>query len=232
MAEKEVKRKLTPSFRLLEKSWDVVKANWKVFLIINSVTVVISVFSFLAEIGKSEKSSALLSGGTGPEGAAFSALFTLGIFAFIVFMVLAVIYAVVVNCLNLQLAQKKKPTIKGVWNQARPKIADVFFVSLLSGLLIIGGLILFIVPGIIMFRRYYLAPYFVIDKNLGVREAMAQSAAASKPVSGYIYGLVGVGIVLGLPNIIPLVGPIIASALALVYSVAPALRYEEIKDLA
>src|SRR4030095_15211685 len=40
--------------------------------------------------------------------------------------------------------------------------------SLLVGLIILGGFLLFIIPGFFMLRRYILAPYYLYDKNLGI----------------------------------------------------------------
>lgn len=97
---------------------------------------------------------------------------------------------------------------------------------------VIVGLILLIVPGLIMIRRYFLAPYVMIEKNCSITEAMEHSAVMSKPYSGAIWGIVGVMILIGLAGIIPLIGSLVAFVFGSLYSVAPALRYQQLKKLA
>jgi hypothetical protein len=60
---------------------------------------------------------------------------------------------------------------------------------------------------------------------------MKQSAAATKPFSGAIWGIIGVYILLSLPGFIPLIGGLVSIALTTLYSVAPALRYYELSKL-
>lgn len=93
------------------------------------------------------------------------------------------------------------------------------------GLVILGGFLLFIVPGVIMVRRYYLSPYFLIDRNLSIGQAMRQSAEATGDHTGAIWGIIGVQILLEFASLIPLIGSLVALALEVLYACAPALRY-------
>jgi hypothetical protein len=99
------------------------------------------------------------------------------------------------------------------------------------GAIITIGLLLLIVPGIIVIRRYALAAYFLIDQNVGIWEAMSRSAATTKGYSGAIWGLIGVQILLGAPGWIPVIGPLISAGMGMLYSCAPAMRYEQFKAL-
>jgi len=83
-----------------------------------------------------------------------------------------------------------------------------------------------------MIRRYYLAPYAMIDRNCGIKEAMERSAAMSKPYSGSIWGIIGVMILISLVGIVPLIGWLASLILGMLYVVAPALRYQQLKRLA
>ncbi|MBX4201274.1 hypothetical protein KW803_00050 [Candidatus Saccharibacteria bacterium] len=94
------------------------------------------------------------------------------------------------------------------------------------------GFFLLIIPGFIMLRRYSLAQYVMLDKNVGIREAMDTSADMSKPYSHTIYSIIGVMILIGLISIIPFIGWLISYALGMLYSVAFALRYQQLKKLA
>jgi uncharacterized membrane protein len=95
--------------------------------------------------------------------------------------------------------------------------------------LIIGvGFLLLIVPGLFLLRRYILAPYFLVDKELSINEALNQSAAFSKKYSGAVWGLIGVTILISLLGIIPVLGGIASAILGIAYYCAPALRYKEV----
>lgn len=101
--------------------------------------------------------------------------------------------------------------------------------NIIIGFAVIIGLILFIIPGIIMIRRYYLSSYFLIDQNLSIKEAMNKSANISKQNSSAIYGIIGVLLLFSFFGILPGIGAIISSILQFLYSVAPGLRYHEMK---
>jgi hypothetical protein len=102
---------------------------------------------------------------------------------------------------------------------------------LVVSLYVTVGLILFIVPGLIMLRRYILAPYVMLDSKCGIKQAMEHSAEISKPYSGYVWGIIGVMFLIGLFNIIPGIGWMISFVLGFYYSAAPALRYQELKKI-
>jgi hypothetical protein len=106
----------------------------------------------------------------------------------------------------------------------------MFGLYLVIGLYVFVGLILFIIPGLIMLRRYFLAPYVMLDTRCDIKEAMERSAEMTKPYSNYIWGIIGVMALIGLFNALPGVGWMIAFVLGMFYSCAPALRYQELKE--
>ena len=100
--------------------------------------------------------------------------------------------------------------------------------------IIIGsGFILLIVPGLFLLRRYILSPFYLIDQDMKVFDAMRASAADSKTFSMAIWGLIGVQALLALVSAILsiLLGPlsIIGLLLYYIYYCAPAIRYLQIK---
>lgn len=105
--------------------------------------------------------------------------------------------------------------------------------ALLSALILLG-ILFFIIPGLIFVRRYALASFYLIDHNLGIRAAMQRSAADSKPVSKYIWSLIGVNAVITVVTfvlfvkIFPPFGGLIASFIISLYTFGPALRYREV----
>ena len=108
---------------------------------------------------------------------------------------------------------------------------------LLMSVLITVGLLALVVPGLIFIRRYILGPYFIVDKDASISEAMRLSAAHTKPVAGKIWGTLGVLTVcslgasiassvlfIGLPG-----GSAIASSIvSLVFIFVMPLRYREV----
>ncbi len=63
--------------------------------------------------------------------------------------------------------------------------------SILYGLIIFGGILLFIVPGIIWGIKFSLYPYFIVEKKLGPIEALKASSRATKNVKWdlFLFGL-------------------------------------------
>jgi len=104
--------------------------------------------------------------------------------------------------------------------------------AVLTVLVIILGFLLLIVPGFFMIRRYLLAPYYLVDGDLGVIEAMKRSANDSKEFSYAIWGIIGVMILIEVLGIIPILGAIAGAILQILYYCAPAIRYFQIKQVA
>lgn len=95
--------------------------------------------------------------------------------------------------------------------------------SILYGLIVIGGLILFIIPGIVWSIKFQFFSYFIVDKGLGPIESLKKSA---KITTGAKWDLLIFGFLLGLINLLGalalLIGlfatiPITMVALAFVY---------------
>jgi hypothetical protein len=118
-----------------------------------------------------------------------------------------------------------------LWSVTREIGWRMFGLYLLMGIYIIVCLFLLIIPGLIMLRRYFLAPYVMLDTKCSITEAMERSAEISKPYSGYVWGIIGVMFLIGLFNAIPGIGWMVAFILGMFYSVAPALRYQELKHV-
>jgi uncharacterized membrane protein len=104
-------------------------------------------------------------------------------------------------------------------------IWKMFALNLLVGLTVLGGLILFIIPGIIFAVRLSLAPYFLIDQNLDPVAAYKASWNATKGNSGKIWGIIGVNFLMILP-IITIIGILATVYLLFMYSAAMAVLYE------
>jgi uncharacterized membrane protein len=100
----------------------------------------------------------------------------------------------------LKFIDNKKPAYKDLFNyQAVETLINYFLTSFLVALIVLGGLILLIIPGIFFAYRLKFAPYLVIDKNLAPAEAIQASWRITK---GSVWNLFFFGILLGLINIL------------------------------
>lgn len=99
------------------------------------------------------------------------------------------------------------------------KFWTILAINIITYLKIVGGLLLFIIPGIRAALRYELVLYPVFDENLGASAAIKRSKQISKNHLMEIFGIVSVG------TIIPIVGPLLNLGGELV-------MYPELKHLA
>ena len=118
-----------------------------------------------------------------------------------------------------------------LWEQTRPVFWRMLGVYLAIFVVVGIGLILLIVPGVIMMRRYFFAPYILLEKKTTVGEALSESAALSRLNTGSIYGILGVMFLIALLNVIPFVGGLLSFGAGALYSLAPALRYQQLKRI-
>ncbi len=231
MTEPEVQAKTTKgpksAFKLFSESKDLVMQNLMPFAVLAAIPLLMSLAG-RASLSGSRFGMSGFSVTTAAWSWSRAGTFTiLGLAAVIISLVIqAMIYV-----LALQTADGKKPGLDDIYAATKKYILRIIGLSILVGLVIMVGLIALIVPGLIFLRRYFLAPYVLIDKDVSITGAMRKSAELTKPYSGSIWALFGVGILLSLPTIVPMVGAVIASILAMLYAVAPALRYRELEKL-
>jgi uncharacterized membrane protein len=91
----------------------------------------------------------------------------------------------------LQVSRNQPPNL-GLLLQSAPFLIRTFFATLLFGILLLGGLILFIIPGIYVILTYWNYTYFIVDRNCGVLEAfrLAKVHASGNRLSIFVIGLI------------------------------------------
>ncbi|HSW99139.1 MAG TPA: hypothetical protein VLF71_04830 [Candidatus Saccharimonadales bacterium] len=97
-------------------------------------------------------------------------------------------------------------------------------------LVVAAGLVLLVVPGVIMLKRYFLAPFYMADQNLGVFEAMRRSADETAETGG-VWSILAAFVALSALSLIPGVGWFLALAATVLYICVPAIRYREIQNV-
>jgi len=144
----------------------------------------------------------------------------------IIFCLLYVVLIFVVQMglikISLRFCDHEKGTFRDLFS-CFPLFFKYLFSSILYGLIVIGGAILLIFPGVIWGIKFMLFPYFIVDKRMGPVEALKASA---KTTMGAKWDLLGFYSVVSIINVIGVLSlvigifatvPTVMIATALVY---------------
>ena len=124
--------------------------------------------------------------------------------------------------LGIRRAAGKDTPLSTLWDPYSQFIPLVVMLVLM-GLLIVGGFFLLVLPGIYLAVAYSFAPYLMIEKNMGVWEALETSRKAITTCWWRYFGLLLIAVLLFIVGTIPLliglvwVLPIMAIAIGEVF---------------
>lgn len=134
--------------------------------------------------------------------------------------------------LQLAASHGRRPATSECYSRGLPYFWRLLGFEIVFLILLAIGLFLLIVPGLIVLRRYYLTPFYIIDQRLGIFAAMRSSHADTQPLAGYIWGTIGVGIAIAIlaafVSSLTVIGAIASAFVGLIYLFGPALRYREV----
>jgi len=225
---------VTPAFELFPKSYELIKNNFGTFaaLYIFPLIIGLSNGTWVVDSRRSWHTDF-------PAGAAVLGNSTLPAYAYgglgialLIAMVIAIFLQIMTQAAQLEVSEGRKPKFGQLLQVARQRFWQMLGLYIWVGLITLVGFILFIVPGIIMLRRYFVAPYVLLEnQKMGISYAMQKSADITKRDSWSVYSIMGVMVLFALFGALPLIGWIIAFGLRFFYSAAPALRYQELKKL-
>lgn len=180
----------------ISTGWQKTKSNYSVLilsmLVLAGISTAFSIIrnfpSFIAAIAKDSSGIALA---TFVLFALFSPLL------FVAEMAVNNLTAIGFTRIQLNILDGKKAQVSDLF-----KTNGVFWqylaTSLLVFLIVFGGLLLLIVPGIIWFLKYQFAMPLVVDKKLDITESIRISGEITKGHKGWLFGF---AIVMGLINI-------------------------------
>jgi hypothetical protein len=233
MSSKASKKTQEPesAFDLLPKSISAVKNNVGLFLLVSLTGLVTT-----ARYAQNPTVVNINNLSNLSPGAVLQSLFGVSLGLVVALAVVSWVLQTMAIGLQLKVAKGKKPTLAELWEVARKYTFRYLGLGILSGLVIIGGFILLIVPGFIAVSRLFLASYVMVDEDKGIVEAMKRSSEISKGFGVSIWGIIGVSMLITIiaQFIFSLINPVlggIAGVLAgMAYSVAPAFRYLELKS--
>lgn len=136
----------------------------------------------------------------------------------------------------LKVQSSKNKSIPGViecYKQSKSSIVKIWLVTIISFLAIGIGLALFIVPGILLFRRLIMSPYFVVDNpKLGIKEIFKKSINYTNDYTFYVYAAYGLSFLITIILFLSLnnstIGNLIFVLLNFSVLYIPVIRYQEI----
>jgi len=216
MAAEEIKKgsELPDAFSLFRPSWDSFKLNFETFLwqlLLPAALGGLTIIAWLIAIGVES-----------PFGYAVA-----GVLSFAALCAGVVMTAAIVKT---QLASVRKQVVgfRQSLREIQGYVWRLVGLFIVVSIIIVFGLILFIVPGLFAMQRLLLAPYYLVDQNIGIREAIRRSWRAGKQFSEPIWGVVGIIIGINIISWVPFVGWIMSLILTIMYLNAPTLRYIQV----
>ena len=124
--------------------------------------------------------------------------------------------------LGIRRAAGKDTPLSTLW-EPYSQFIPLIVMLVLMGLLIVGGFFLLVLPGIYLAVAYSFAPYLIVEKNMGVWEALETSRKAITTCWWRYFGLLLIAVLLCIVGTIPLfigliwVLPILAIAIGEVF---------------
>lgn len=223
---KENTTKPVSSFSLFKPSKDAFMRNFPTFAILLIPSALYELFNVVIALSTNDPRDI-------SENLSASAYAAIGV-GLILVVIVAIIFGALISKLELEAAKGKTVSFSQLWKSTKSRILPFAGLALSVGFLVLFGLMLFIIPGLFLIKRYSFAPFiFLEDDSVTVSEAMKKSATlTSQPYSGYVWGVLAVTLLMGFVfSWIPVVGSLIAFVLTWLYSVAMPLRYLELKAL-
>ncbi len=97
----------------------------------------------------------------------------------IIFGILQIIVGMGLVKIVLKFCSNEKPGFSTLFS-CIPLFLKYLFGTLLYALIVLGGFILLLIPGVIWGIRFQYAPYLIIDKGMGPVEALKKSSQITK----------------------------------------------------
>jgi hypothetical protein len=154
-----------------------------------------------------------------------------GLAALIVGIVYGLRLSAVAAILSLAGAHKKQMTFKETYEASKAIWARVLWTSMLSGLAIASGFLLFIIPGIVFAVWFSLSVYIAVEEGLGAVDSMKRSKELVQGHAVEMLGLMGLAQSFGLLQVVPIVGALAGFVLQILFTPATAIRYLQLKEL-
>lgn len=237
---------MTPALELLPNSYDYVRAHLRLFLLLYLFPLIIGLSNGYWVVDTHRH---LVPDSFDAANAVGNA--TLPAYAYghldlylIPALVIATVLRIMLHAAELRAVNGGSLKLKSLWRVVRSRGVEMaklyFFISVLCFIWLLPAVhyrhiwfeILCFIPAAYMLRRYFVAPYVLLeDPESTAFSAMSRSAALTRKDSWSVYVMIGALLLFALFGIIWLIGWILAFILVLFYSCAPVIRYNELKRL-
>ena len=219
-------------FDLPKKCYEIVKRNWKLYALVNVLALLSAFFALFdnqysqENINESQDFSNTFSNASTPE---IAAIIGAGAVFVLVYALISFVLYIFTLSLTLRSSETETPTGQVVINDFKKYWLRLLVLHIVLAVIVVVGLILLILPGLAAIFFLSFAPYFMIDKNLGVQDSIKQSYEFVKNHSSSVAGLfllsIGLLFVLGILSAIPFLGSFASTILAIILSPLYALYY-------
>lgn len=145
-------------------------------------------------------------------------------------LLVSAVFAVAGTDLELGSTDGQKLSLGQTFRKVGKQWLKMLGLILLTAIIIVGSLLALIIPFFFVLPRILLAPYFLVDKNLGPIEALRASWNQTKGHSGKAWGIIGASIVMFLPAL-TIIGIPVAVVLVILYIAAFAVLYRYVVGL-
>ena len=173
----------------LKATWELFKVHFGILI---GIFMIVVAAGMLTSFGLLALRFALLAitGDLNQPDAATPIMIAFGIFENVTSQLVNLWFTVASIRIMLQIARNQQPNL-ALLMQSAPFMIRTIFATLLFGILTLGGLILFIIPGIYVLLTYWNYTYFIVDRNCGVIEAfrLAHVHARGNRLSIFVLGL-------------------------------------------
>ncbi len=225
---------VTPAFDLLPKSYGLVKTNLRIFALLFIFPLIIGLSNGFWVVDTQRHLRADILDAFNAVGNATLPSYSFAKFGitFLIALAVAASLQVMMQTAQLYAAKHKKIKLSHLWQTLKGRGLQMFYLYSVVSILSAVGLVIFVIPGLIILKRYFLAPYVLLEnEDMSIWQAMERSSALTKRDSWSVYTMIGVMLLFSLFGIVPYIGWIAAFLLHFFYSVAPVLRYQELKRL-
>jgi hypothetical protein len=120
--------------------------------------------------------------------------------------------------------KRRKIDVVETFKQTVPYFLPMLALLIVTNIVLALSFLALIVPFFFVLPRLLLAPYFLVDQNLGPIEALKASWNQSKGHSGKVWGIIGASIVMLLP-VLTIIGIPVSIYLLFMYSAAFGILY-------
>jgi hypothetical protein len=230
------KKEVGSVFDLLGRSFEIVKKNWQAFAVVNTLALLSALFSIgnkeEVEIPKNATFEQAVVAVTGYDVDTFLSFF---IPLAIVLLALSIFLYAMMTILEVESTAGKKPSISHLFDKAKGYWLRLFGLLILSAVIVIAGFILLIVPGIIALVLLVMAPFFMVDKNMGIIESLKASVEMGKKHFWKVFAAILLTFIIAIGTMIlddiPAIGSLIGVIVTIAFSLIIPLRYQQLKKI-